>query len=87
MKHEELKREDIVIFKRYNDILEKEDFQDGYVIGIYPESKQVDICWLEGYKSRTDSVEYNKVIAKYDANGEEMKFGLYTGNSVLLENN
>lgn len=84
MKHEDLISSDIVIFKRYCDILEKEDFQDGYVIAVYPEHSEVDICWLEGYKSRTDSVKYEKVIAKADTNGELMTFGAYSGKSILL---
>ena len=86
MKHEELNSNDIVIFKRYCDILEKEDFQDGNVIAVYPERREIGICWLEGYKSRTDSIEYEKVIAKYDTNGKPMKFGVYSGTSILLDN-
>ncbi|NFH01317.1 hypothetical protein FC831_13700 [Clostridium botulinum] len=86
MKHEDLKSGDIVIFKRYSDTLEEETFQDGNVIGVYPEIKEVDIVWLEGYKSKSDSVKYEKVIAKYDKNGKHMKFGIYSGNSVLLDN-
>lgn len=84
MKCEELKSNDIVIFKRYCDILEREDFQDGNIIAVYPEREEVDICWLEGYKSRTDSVKYEKVIAKFDINGKPMKFGIYSGKSILL---
>jgi hypothetical protein len=85
LKHEDLKQNDIVIFKRYCDILEREDFQDGSVIAVYPEIQKVAISWLEGYKSRVDEVEYIKVIAKYDPNGKSMKFGVFSGNSVLLE--
>jgi hypothetical protein len=85
MKYEDLKQNDIVIFKRYCDILEREDFQDGSVITVYTDIKKVAISWLEGYKSRVDEVEYDKVIAKYDPNGENMKFGIFSGNSVLLE--
>lgn len=85
MKHEELKQNDIVIFKRYCDILEREDFQDGSVIAVYSDINKIAISWLEGYKSRVDEVEYEKVIAKYDVNGKHMKFGVYSGNSILLE--
>jgi hypothetical protein len=31
-----------------------------------------------------DSVGYEKVIARYDDNGEEMRFGAYSGKSILL---
>lgn len=85
MKHEDLKQNDIVIFKRYCDILEREDYQDGNVVAINPERKEVDICWLEGYSSRVDSIKYDKVIAKYNKEGEYMTFGAYKGNSILLE--
>jgi hypothetical protein len=44
LKHEDLKSNDIVIFKRYCDILKEEDYQDGNVIAVYPEYRQVDIC-------------------------------------------
>lgn len=84
MKHEDLKEDDIVMFKRYDNLLDREDYQDGNVIAIYPECKEVDVCWLEGYQSRCDSVKYDKVIAKYDKDGEYMTFGNYKGNSVLL---
>lgn len=84
MKHEDLKEDDIVIFKRYCDILDKEDYQDGSVVAVHPERKEVSICWLEGYSSRSDFVKYDKVIAKYDKNGENMTFGAYRGNSILL---
>lgn len=85
MKHEDLKREDIVIFKRYDDILEREDYQDGNVIAVHPERNEVAICWLEGYSSRSDSIKYDKVVAKYDKDGEYMAFGSYRGNSILLD--
>lgn len=84
MKHENLKSEDIVIFKRYCDILEKETFQDGSVLSVNLKRKTVSILWLEGYKTRQDDVVFDKVVAKYDKNGEHMKFGVYSGKSVLL---
>lgn len=85
MKHEELKENDLVIFKRYCDILKKNDYQDGNVIRVRPDSKMVDICWLEGYQSRIDTIDYKNVIAKHDRNGQVMRFGAYVGNSVLLK--
>lgn len=85
MKVEDLKPGDIVIFKRYCEILKKEDYQDGNVIKVYPEDKRVDILWLEGYKSMLDSVNFNNVIAKHDKDGAYMKFGVYSGKSILLK--
>lgn len=84
MKYKNLKSEDIVIFKRYCDILKEETFQDGNVLSVNPERKTVSILWLEGYKSRQDDIEFKKIVAKYDENGEYMNFGVYSGKSVLL---
>lgn len=86
MKHEQLKSGDIVVFKRYCDIYNEEVFQDGIVIGVYPKLKEIDISWLEGYKSRNDSVKYEKVIAKGDENGQHMRFNNIVGKSILLSN-
>lgn len=84
MKRDDLKVNDTVIFKRYSDILKEETFQDGHVLFVIPEQKLVSICWLEGYKSRAKEIPYEKVIAKHDVRGEVMKFGIYSGNSILL---
>lgn len=85
MKHSELKRNDIVLFLKYNDILEKEDYQDGSIVSIYPEQQKADIVWLEGYSSWVDSISFSKIIAKYDKEGVEMSFGAYKGPSVLFK--
>ena len=85
MKHEDLKQDDIVIFKKYSNITNKEEFQDDNIIWIDKENKTISICYLEGYKSMNDVIPYNKVVAKYEPNGEYMRFGCYSGNSVLLE--
>lgn len=85
MKHKEIKQDDIVLFKRHCNILNRETYQDGNVIFIDDERKLVSICWLEGYKSRNDDVPYEKVIAKYDPNGKYMEFENYSGTSILLE--
>jgi len=84
MKYEELKHGDIIIFKRYCDIRKEESFQDGVVIAVHIKIKEINIGWLEGYKSRSDSVKYEKVIAKYDENGKNMRFDNITGKSILL---
>lgn len=84
MKHSELKSGDIVVFKMYCDILKREDFWDGYVVFVNEETKKVCISYLEGYKDRHDYIDYDKVVAKYDDDGEYMQFGNISGNSVLL---
>lgn len=57
----------------------------GNVINVYPESKKVDVVYLEGYKSRSDTIPYNDMLAVYDENGEPMSFGGVSGKSILLK--
>lgn len=85
MKHTQLKQEDLVIFLIKDDLSKEEVYEQGSVIKVYSHNKSIDILWLEGYRSRVDNVPFNKVIAKYDKNGEQMKFDVFSGPSVLLE--
>lgn len=85
MKHTELKQGDIVIFRQFCDILEREDYQDGSVISVDNERKKVTVCWLDGYKSRVDDIDFCKVIAKPSHDGEFMKLGVFSGKFFLLE--
>lgn len=65
---------------------EKEDTYDGTVLFVNKKMRTVTVCYLEGYKSRTDDIPFEKMLAKADENGEEMLFGGWIrGNSVLLE--
>ncbi|MBW9154274.1 hypothetical protein [Clostridium estertheticum] len=84
MKHKDLKQGDIVIFKLYDNEDKEESFKDGSVISVYSERKEVSISYLDGYKSRSDDVAFDKVIAKFDTNGEHMVFGNLSGTSILL---
>ena len=85
MKHSNLNQGDIVIFRRYCDILERENYQDGSVIAVDLERQTVTISWLEGYKSRVDDVEFSKVVAKPSHDGDSMKLGVFSGKFFLLE--
>ena len=40
---------------------------------------------LEGYRDRDDAVPFADMLAKYDPEGEEMRFGHIHGPSVKLE--
>ena len=84
MKPTELKRYEQVVFLVYSDIFDKEIYEIGNVIYIDKERERIRINWLEGYKSRSEDFGYNKVIAKYDKNGEYMEFGNIKGNSILI---
>lgn len=57
----------------------------GNVINVYPESKRVDVVYLEGYKSRSDAIPYDDMLAVYDEDGEWMSFGGVSGKSILLK--
>lgn len=85
MNVKDLKENDQVVFKVYSDIFEKKIYETGTVVSVNQDSHAVDVCWLEGYKNRNDMVDYEDMVAKYDKDGEYMKFGNISGPSVLLE--
>lgn len=86
MKCSELKPNDTVVFYVTAYSGGKEEVYDGNVIYVDNERKTVCVCYLEGYKSRSDIIPFEKMIAKADENGEEMFFGGWIrGKSVLLE--
>lgn len=84
MKPTELERYNQVVFLVYSDIFDKEVYEIGSVMYIDKEKERITINWLEGYKSRSEDFGYSKVIAKYDENGEYMKFGNIKGHSILI---
>ena len=64
----------------------KRKYNDGNVIYVDKDRETVCVCYLEGYKSRSDIIPFEKMIAKADENGEEMLFGGWIrGKSILLE--
>lgn len=81
----DLKQNDQIVFKVYSDIFEKKIYETGTVVFVNHDSHTVDVCWLEGYKNRNNMVDYEDMVAKYDEDGEYMKFGNISGPSVLLE--
>lgn len=86
MKHIELKENDLVLFKMYSDILKKETSEVGNVIYVREDNKTVAISWLDGYQSRIDDIEFDKVIAKIDKDeGEYGEIDNIRGYFVMLE--
>lgn len=85
MKHTELKEDDLVLFKMYLDILKREISEVGNVIRVREDEKLITIIWLEGYQSRVDDIEFDKVIAKCDKNGEYSEIDGVRGNFIMLE--
>ncbi len=81
----DLKQDDQIVFKLYSDIYKKKIYETGTVISANQEDHTVNVCWMEGYKNRNDIVAYGDMVAKYDKDGEYMRFGNISGPSVLLE--
>ena len=46
---------------------------------------QVDVLWLEGYKSRNDTVPLDQVLSVYDKNGPQMELFPFSGTGYLTE--
>ena len=80
----ELERNTQVVFKIYSDIYKEKIYEIGSVIYVLPTRRQVCVSYLEGYKSRTDNIPYEDMVACYDENGKEMSFDNIGGKSVLL---
>lgn len=85
MNYKDLKIDDTVIFKRYSDILKREDYQDGTILTMDFDKKEACILWLEGYQSRTDTIKFKDISAKPDIHGEPMKLGAFRGHFFILE--
>lgn len=86
MKHMDLKENDLVLFKTYSDILKRDRAEVGNAIYVREDNKTVAISWLDGYQSRTDDIEFDKVIAKIDKdNGKYGKIDNIRGYFIMLE--
>lgn len=85
MLHTELVKNDIVIFKIHCNTSEQDEYESGNVVYVDDKRKTVCICYLHGYQSRSDNVPYEKVCARYNPKGAHMVFGVFSGNSDLLE--
>lgn len=59
-----IKPNNIVICRIKDNISKEDDYWDCNVIGTY--ENFVTVCYLEGYKSRTDNIQYKDIIAKVD---------------------
>lgn len=85
MKHMDLKENDLVLFKTYSDILKRDYAEVGNVIYVRKDNKTIAISWLEGYQSRADNIEFDKVIAKIDDNEEYKEIDGIRGKFIMLE--
>lgn len=85
MEYTKLKEDDLVLFKIYSDILKRETSEVGNVIRVREDEKLITIIWLEGYQSRVDDIEFNKVIAKCDDIGKYREIDGIRGKFIMLE--
>ena len=84
LKCSELKENAQVVFKIYSDIFKRKIYEIGSVIYVLPNRREVSVCYLDGYKSRSENIPYEDMVACYDENGEMMSFNNIKGKSVLL---
>lgn len=86
MKHKDLKENDLVLFKTYSDILNRDCTEVGNVIYVREDNKTVAISWLDGYQSRSEDIKFNKVITKIDKDeGEYGEIDGIRGRFIMLE--
>lgn len=86
MKISELKTGDEILFLM-KDYYNKgqEIYEFGNISYIDTEDKLVSVTYLEGYKSCSETIPFNKVIAKGDVeNGVNMKFKGVSGKGVFI---
>ena len=85
MKCTDLKENDQVVFLTYSNRFRKKIYETGTVVFINHNDQTVSVSWLEGYKDRNSMVGFSDMVAKYDKDGEYMKFDNISGPSVLLD--
>lgn len=73
-----------VIFKVYSDIYKEKIPEIGSVINVNNKRKTVAVCYLDGYKSRTEDISYEDMLAVYNPNGVIMQFNNISGPSDKL---
>lgn len=80
-----LKQNEHVVFNVWSDIYNHKIPMNGNVLYVDKQSKTVCVNYLYGYKSETEHVEYNDMLAVYNPDGKMMYFDNIYGCSDLLE--
>ncbi len=81
----DLQPNDNVVFQTITNDKLPETFE-GHVLFVNTDSKTVTVCYLDGYRSETNNVPFDHVLAKYDKNGIPRTFGnCISGPSVLVK--
>lgn len=61
----------------------REDIESGSVTCV--SESFVDVCWLEGYKTRNDAVRFDEVLSIRDGRAPEVRLGDWAGHGYLTE--
>ena len=73
-----------VVFMVYSAIHKRKVPEAGTVLWVDEDEKTIAVVWLDGYKSRTEDIPYEDMLAVYDKTGTEMSFGCFRGLSAKL---
>lgn len=73
-----------VVFMVYSAIHKRKVPETGTVLRVDEDEKTIAVVWLDGYKSRTEDIPYEDMLAVYDKTGTEMSFGCFRGSSAKL---
>lgn len=73
-----------VVFMAYSAIHKRKVPEVGTVLWVDEDEKTIAVVWLDGYKSRTEDISYEDMLAVYDKTGTEMSFGCFRGPSAKL---
>jgi hypothetical protein len=73
-----------VVFMAYSAIHKRKVPEVGTVLWVDEDEKTIAVVWLDGYKSRTEDIPYEDMLAVYDKTGTEMSFGCFRGPSAKL---
>lgn len=57
--------------------------EEGTVLSVYGDC--VDLCWLEGYRSRNDTVQMADILSVHDPKGPEMYLRPFQGKGYFTE--
>ncbi len=79
-----LQADEEVVFMVHSAIHKRKVPEAGTVLRVDEDEKTIAVVWLDGYKSRTEDISYEDMLAVYDKTGTEMSFGCFRGPSAKL---
>lgn len=79
-----LQEDESVIFLRYCDIKKEKIPEVGCVVNVNLNNDTVCVSWMDGYKDRKDDIPFKDMLAVFNLEGENVRFGNISGPSDLL---